>query len=1304
MINLRSLPIYALASALLVPAFANGQGVVAAARIVNRIDETQLHPLKGNIHPLATAENDRGRVAADLPMTDLILVLSRTQQQQAAFDAYVASEYDQSSPNYHQWLTPDQVGEQFGPSQTDILTITNWLTSHGLTVSQVTRDHMSIRFSGTASQVENAFHTEIHHFQVNGKMHIGNTNDPQIPAALSPVVIGVKSLHNFFPHPLHRLGQTVQLDAQSGMWARPAVNGAAASAAASTAPQPTTAAHPSKAFPQFGINASAGTVNYLVEDVGPWDFAKIYNVAPLWNNGIDGAGQIIAVAGTSAINIGESTTGTGGAINANGLDDVATFRTFFNLPTGNSWNHPIQVSGNSQPLTVCSNSSTYCSLGDLIENSLDVEWSGAVAKNAQIVLVSSYPASNTDDALYDSESYIVDNAGNPASPVYGVHVMNVSYGNCELAMGTAGNVQYYDLWQTAAAEGIAVFVASGDSGSASCDQGGDGGGTTLPYAAQYGNTVSGIASTPYDTAVGGTDFNWCSLYTEFTGNCTASPYWSTTNLTPPGAANGASASYSALGYVPEVPWNDTCTSAAALSGLEWLWNTDPKFATQYQGSGGQTYSVTDAETACNEFVYWDGPIRQANDGGLLFFVDTSGGSGGTSNCVVNTTNPSITSTTVGTCTTSATSTGTTNNPATNAPQGSLTVVNGGWPAPSWQTASGVPGTAGLTNRAIPDVSFFASDGFLSSSAYLVCVSAANGSGFNGYGGAQPCSYSNSAEPFAQEVGGTSVATPAMAGIMALINQKAGAAQGSPNAGLYALAAKQSYAGCSAETVTANSSCYFNDIDQGTIAMPCVANSSAYFSVTGLNLAASPDCNVIHAGDYAGVLNGFSAGLGYDEATGLGSLNVANVVNGWTAVTPGSATPTVTVTPNPTSINSVDVLQVTISVAGAAGAPQDPNGHTIPPTGTVTLTTPMTGGGTYAPQPMTLSSGGSAVFMIPALILPGTAGGQTDTLHVAYAGDVNYAAANGSTNVTVSSSVPPTPTMSLTPTLSGSNFNVVVTVSGSAGTATGFITLSALSTSYTPSYPSTTETIGTAPCTAANNCTFTVPVSSLGAGPVSLTAIYGGEPNVYSSASVTVPVTFTAPTFTLTKGAVSPSGGVNPGASATVTVTAAAVAGYSGTVTLSCAQSGGPSTGDGTTCNATGSSQINLATCGSSCSVTFSVGTTAPVAALERPALPGSKSGGEWGGAGTGALLALVAFFGIPARRRGWRNMLVAIVAFAAIGMMASCGGGTKNSTGGGGGGNPDPGTAAGTYTYTVTATANPSVTPTVSTTFTVTVN
>ena len=375
---------------------------------------------------------------------------------------------------------------------------------------------MSIRFSGNAAQVQSTFHTEIHNLVVNGVAHIANMSDPQIPAALSPVVVGVKSLHNFFPHPLHHLGSLVTKDSKTGGWLRPpAAAGAVSnlkSAIAAPAPRtrlagPAAGSFSAKPAPQFGINGTDSNGNpYLVEDVGPYDFATIYNVLPLWAAGIDGSGQTIAIAGTSSIV----------------PNDVATFRNFF-LPSYTSTPAPTLISGNSSPLTVCTDTTgtlpfpaNPCEIGDLIENSLDVEWSGSIAPKAQIVLVSSYPSSTTDDTLYDSESFIVNHLT--------ARIMNVSYGECELVNGTAGNVQYYDLWQTAASEGIAVFVATGDSGSASCDAGGDSAG--VPYAAEYGLSVSGIASTPYNTAVGGTDFNWCSLTAT---ECTAAPYWSTTN-------------------------------------------------------------------------------------------------------------------------------------------------------------------------------------------------------------------------------------------------------------------------------------------------------------------------------------------------------------------------------------------------------------------------------------------------------------------------------------------------------------------------------------------------------------------------------------------------------------------------------------------------------------------------------------------------------------------------------------------------------------------------------------------------------
>jgi subtilase family serine protease len=942
--------------ALLCRTAALAQSAAPAVQIVAQIDENNLVTLRGDTHPAANARNDRGPVSPDLPMTDLIVVLSRDPAQQAAFDKFVASQYDPDSPNFHQWLTPEQVGDGFGPSQTDIGAISNWLTGHGFSIGEIPRNRMSIRFSGSAAQVESAFHTEIHNLEVKGVAHIGNMSDPRIPAALTPAVVGVKSLHNFFPRPLHRMGSKVSRDSATGKWQRVA-NPSPPSAIDSAAGSAT--ARPAETRPQFGINvpASGSSSAYLVEDVSPYDFATIYNILPLWNASkpIDGTGETIAIAGTSDID----------------LSDVTTFRSTFGLPAYTSANQPTVVSGNGQPLTVCPDPNYYCTIDDLIENSLDVEWAGSIAKGANINLVSSYPASQSDDGLYDSESYIVG-----SSPLI-AHIMNVSYGLCELGNGTSGNVEYYNLWETAASEGIAVFVAAGDAGSASCDDGGDQGGN--PYSAQYGLSVNGLASTVYDTAVGGTDFNWCSLTATA---CTAAPYWKSTN-----AANGLSA----IGYVPEVPWNDTCANPLTVAFLEG-WATS-----SYANNVG---GVTDPESGCN-FVYNNWQTVQNNTGGsgdgvnLSYLVDTIGGSGGASGCVVND------GADVSTCVSTTTTTG----PAF----GSLKLVADGWPKPTWQT--GVTGIPSDGVRDLPDVSFFASDGFLSSSSYLICVSSV-----------AACTYTTSAEPFAQEVGGTSVASPAMAGVMALIDQKTGAAQGSPNAELYKLAAKQSYTSCSAEKASITDGCYFNDIDTDTNAMPCdYGATEGDPSVPGIQ---SPNCTPVHTGDLIGILSGFNAGVGFDLATGLGSLNVANVVNGYSTTT-AAGTATVTVTPASTTVSATSALNVAVTVASTSSGG-------VTPTGNVTLS-----GGGYTSSAETLAAG-AYTFAIPANSL--SAG--SDTLSVSYSGDSNFAPATSTASITVTGStssetftVAATAPAAVAPGTSGSSTITVTATGNYAGTAT-----------------------------------------------------------------------------------------------------------------------------------------------------------------------------------------------------------------------------------------------------------------------------
>jgi len=1105
------------------------------ALIREKVDENQLTTLRGNIPPAAIAQNDAGRVSANMPMTGLVLVLQRSPEMQAAFDAFVESQYEPNSPNFHQWLTPEQIGERFGPATSDMAKVTSWLASHGLTVDEVSKDRMTIRFGGTARQVEATFHTELHNLNVHGKAHFSNLTDPQIPMALEPVVLGPKALHNFIPKPLHRV-----------------ISRPASSAVAKAPSVPSANASEIGLRPDMGFSCGSGC---QIEDVTPSDFAAIYNVAPLWSSGIDGTGQTIAIAGRSDVR----------------ASDVSSFRSTFGLSGGS---FSIVQNGAVDP-GFCKGSTGNCTLDDQIENALDVEWAGALAPKAAVKLVVTQQT-NSNDAIFDSASYVVDNIS-----TLGAKILNVSYGNCELFLGTSGNASYNGLWQTAASAGIAVFVASGDSGSPACDQGFDSSGT--PYGAQFGLAVSGIASTPYNTAVGGTDLDW--------GN-SAAPYWNSSNSTTTGG--------SAKGYMPERPWNNSCTNPLALSYFQ-----------KWASTIGVT-QPTDAETACNFVVQNWQTINASKGVNLSGFVDSVGAGGGASNCTTN----SSTGNTIGTCSAS------------------------GYGKPSWQ--AGVSGIPSDGKRDIPDISFFAGNGLLGS-AYFMCVTDWGPCLSGPTATTEPTDSSGNSVNL---IGGTSAASPAMAGIMALINQKAGSTQGNPNKQLYTLGAAQNYANCKTDGENTPASCFFNDIDSGTIAMPCKSGAK--------------DCSVSHSGDAWGVLSGYGAGAGYDLATGLGSMNVANVVNGW-AGSIGTTPTTITVTPTPGSIISNQSLSVTVTIGGASGTP----------TGTVALT----GGGYSSGQ--TLASG-SATFNIPGNSL--SAG--TITLTAAYSGDVTYASNTGTAQVSVTAA--PVPTVTVSPAASsinsGQSLSVPVTLAGANGTPTGSVTLSGAGWTSSPQ------------AIASGATTFTIPANSLTGGTVTLTASYGGD-TTYGTTTGTANITVTQSTFSLT--ATAPAA-VNRGSGATSTITWTTSNNFSTTIKLGTCilNSGAPANSLADTPKCTVSSTAFDSTGSGTASVTTSAATTG---SLQTPHI------GGWAEAGSGAVLALLVFFGIPARRRGWRAMVGMIVVLFALGGLSACGGGGGSGSGGGGG-TSDPGTASGTYTFTITGVGNDAAHSTATTTFSVKVN
>jgi hypothetical protein len=432
----------------------------ASPLITQPVDEAQLTVLKGNTHPMARPEFDLGTAPATLPMRRMLLVLKRSPEQESALRKLLDDQQDKSSSSYHKWLTPEEFGKQFGPTDTDLQTITAWLQSHGFQVGS-TKGRTVLEFSGSASQVQQAFHTTIHKYLVNGQQHWANSSDPSIPTALSPAVEGVFTLHSFYKRP--------QIHLAEGQFTAKAVR----------------AAHPL-------FTSSTGS-----HALGPADYYTIYNFNPL------GSGlSKIALVGRSNINLQDIVY-----FHYWMYDQAASAEVIVNGPD------PGDLGGDEETEAV-----------------LDTTWAGAVAPSDWIALVVSQSTATTDGVDL-SETYIIDS--NLAD------VMSESFGDCEGNFTSAQAAGYSSLAQQAAAQGITYVVATGDSGSAGCDD------PNTEKTATHGLSVNILASTPYNVAVGGTVFN---------ENGNDSMYWKSTNQNP--------TQESVISYIPEDVWNDSCASCS----------------------------------------------------------------------------------------------------------------------------------------------------------------------------------------------------------------------------------------------------------------------------------------------------------------------------------------------------------------------------------------------------------------------------------------------------------------------------------------------------------------------------------------------------------------------------------------------------------------------------------------------------------------------------------------------------------------------------------------------------------------------
>lgn len=514
-----------------------------------------------------------------------------------------------------------------------------------------------------------------------------------------------------------------------------------------------------------------GTFHALV----PGDIATIYNMAPLFARGISGQGQTIMVLEDTYL---YSTA------------DWSTFRSALGL---NSYNSGSLTQTSPQGAIDCKNPGFQGKkkdpgYGDDGEAAIDVEWASAGAPSAAIVLAACTDTNTSFGGLIALENVLNGSQQNLPS------VVSISYGEAEAANGAAANAAFNSAYEQAVAEGVSIFVSAGDEGAASADDG---------NVATHGIGVSGFTSTPYNVSVGGTDFGYTA------DNVPADTYWSEKN----NAVNQSSA----LSYIQEIPWNDSCAGGLAAG---YLATTPLAFcnSSQVTSSSGQYYALLNA----------------------------IGGSGGPSGCATG--RPSSSGVVSGSCQ--------------------------GYGKPGFQR--GIPGNPSDGVRDIPDVSLFASNGFWDA-YYVTCWSDPNTD--PEVGGGYTCTGAPSAWA---GFGGTSVSSPIMAAIQALVNQKTKQRWGNPNTVYYALAsAEYSFAAalCNSNTVNKQTNgCVFYDITQGDNDVVCQAAGK---TLNNCYLPSRDSYGVLSTSDKSDQ-PAYSATSGWDFTTGIGSVNAFNLVMAWPA--------------------------------------------------------------------------------------------------------------------------------------------------------------------------------------------------------------------------------------------------------------------------------------------------------------------------------------------------------------------------------------------------------------------------------------
>ncbi len=733
------------------------QAPLVTATVNNQVTSTLANTHLSMINQLSP----KAKLNNSTKMSHLQLILKRGDKSEAALKRLMSEQHDPKSPLFHHWLTPAQYGQAFGVADSDLAATKSWLVSQGFTVNGVYPSKMQIDFSGNAGQVNQAFHTQENIYSVNGKPHMANATNISVPSALAPVVVGVAGLSSLRPQPLHITPRKGHWDSKTGLFnVATSSKSSGLSKSASGKPGP------------LAITLPGGQVRGLV----PGDLSKIYNVDSVRAKGFTGKGVTIAVVEDFSMS----------------PDDWTNFVTQFNLKKyGGTF---AQIQPQSGGMNNCYDPNVVFGFPfEGIETVLDAEWSTAIAPGANIVVASCSdydPSFNpaTDNffgGVFIAATNLINGDSRP-------NIISASYGYGEGFTDAPSKTAIDQMWAQADAEGISVFVSTGDSGSNPSFNGG--------IINGVGIDANSFATSPHVTGVGGTD--------------TADVLDGTTNK----YFQKSPAAYyvTAKSYVPEIPWNQSCGNEVAAKSMGY-----------------------DSSLAfCKAQLKFD-PMG--------YYATSEAGSGGPSSVDAK---------------------------------------------PVWQRL--VTGAARDRSRDLPDVSLFA--GSYGGHTYVVICDVY-----------VPCD-----PTFSQGVeltGGTSLSAPMFAGLQALVDQKLAKSglpinQGNAAPVLYALAGMEYGTGfggtpdslnaCSADNGTkGTNNCVFHNITRGSIATNCFQilptdiTPNCYFYGRAYPGTVQLGLTSQNPSVYNSKTEAYAAQPGWSFASGLGSVNAANLIKRWNSFVGGN---------------------------------------------------------------------------------------------------------------------------------------------------------------------------------------------------------------------------------------------------------------------------------------------------------------------------------------------------------------------------------------------------------------------------------